>query len=372
GTFLVVAVMTSQLTARVRDQAEAARRREGRAAALYAFGRAITGAATIDELCRAVTLHVARALGAPAVVLLSDAGRLRVRAGYPEDAEPGPSELATAAWAWEHDQAAGRGTETLPGGGWLHVPLSTMHGAVGVLAVQVDRFGARLSLDQRQLLDALAAQATLAIERTRVDLVETVIESIEDGLVVLNREGVIVHVNDVACAILGCERDEALDRPFEALGTSHPHYVRLRAAVREFLSHPEREGEGVEVALFHRGRDHFYVLRPTPFRDRGGALAGHILVLQDLTYLRDQEARREQLMATLSHELRTPLTSLRMGVELLERAPAPLDGRRTELVASVRCDVERLEDVTQRLLEVSRWRAMAIALERQDVDLRTV
>src|SRR5262249_36880727 len=158
--------------------------------------------------------------------------------------------------------------------------------------------------------------------------------------------------------ILGCERAEVLGHPFEALGTNHPHYVRLRAAVRDFLVHPEREGERLELALFLRGRDHYYVLRPTAFRDRSGTHAGHILVLQDVTHLRDQEARREQLMATLSHELRTPLASLRMAVELLERAVAPDAGRPAELVRAVKRDVERLEDVAQRLLEVSRSRAM--------------
>jgi two-component system, OmpR family, sensor histidine kinase KdpD len=372
AAFLIVAVLTSHLTARVRDQADAARRREARAAALYAFGRAITGAATIDDLCHAIATHAAQALGAAAAVLLPDAGRLMVRTTYPADTTLGAPETATATWAWQHDQPAGRGTATLPGGGWLHVPLSTVRGAVGVLAVHVERLGARLALEQQQLLEALAGQAALAIERSRVDVVEAIIESIEDGLVVLDREGIIVHVNDVACAILDCARTEALGHRFEALGTHHPHYIRLRGAVRDFLTHPEREEEGVELVLFHRGRDHCYVLRPTPFRDRSGVHAGHILVLQDVTHLRDNEARREQLMATLSHELRTPLASQRLAVELLERALAPLEGRRGELVAAVKRDVERLEDVAQRLLEVSRGRAMTIALERQTVDLRVV
>jgi signal transduction histidine kinase len=61
-----------------------------------------------------------------------------------------------------------------------------------------------------------------------------------------------------------------------------------------------------------------------------------------------------------------------MAVELLERALAPLEGRRAELVAAVRADVERLEDVAQRLLDVSRSRAMSIALEREPVDLRAL
>jgi signal transduction histidine kinase len=119
--------------------------------------------------------------------------------------------------------------------------------------------------------------------------------------------------------------------------------------VRDFVAEPEREHAAVEMALFLRGRDHFYILRPTPFRALDGAVAGLILVLQDVTYLRDQEARREQLMATLSHELRPPLTSLRMAVELLRR---DAEASRTELLETAHEDVMRLEDVAQRLLDV--------------------
>jgi signal transduction histidine kinase len=92
-------------------------------------------------------------------------------------------------------------------------------------------------------------------------------------------------------------------------------------------------------------------------------------VLQDVTYLRDQEARREQLMATLSHELRSPLTSLRMALELLRRDRAVTGRDGAELLGSAEEDVARLEDVAQRLLDVSRSRAMSIALERHPVDV---
>ncbi|HLK12941.1 MAG TPA: DUF4118 domain-containing protein [Candidatus Binatia bacterium] len=367
--FLVVAVLTSELTSRVRDQAEAARRREARTGALYAFGRAIAGAAGIDDLLPVIVSHVGDLFRAAVVVLLPVGERLAVRAVHPAGTELSEAERATATWVWEHDRSAGHGTDTLPGGEWFHVPMHTVRGAVGVLALRPGTPERLLELDQRQLLEALAGQAAVAIERTRVDVVQAIIESIEDGLVVLDPTGVVVHVNEVACAILGFERAAALGRRFDALGTSHPHYLRLRAAVREFLAHPEREGEALEVALFLRGRDHYYVLRPTTLRARDGAPAGLILVLQDVTHLRDQEARREQLMATLSHELRTPLTSLRMAVELLRGAPA---AERPALLETAHEDVGRLEDVAQRLLDVSRSRAMSIALERQNVDLSEV
>jgi two-component system sensor histidine kinase KdpD len=377
--FLCVAVLTSELTSRVRAQAEAARRREGRTAALYAFGRAIAGAAGIDDLLPVIVSHVAELFRARAVVLLRDGGRLVVRAAHPRTAELSEAERGTATWVWEHNQSAGRGTDTLPGGDWFHVPLSTVRGSVGVLALQPETPQGLLALDQRQLLEALAGQAAVAVERTRVDVVleekaktEAVIESIEDGLVVLDPTGVVVHVNEVACAILDFERAETVGRRFDELGTTHPHYLRLRSAVREFLAHPEREGEAVELAIFLRGRDHYYILRPTPLRARDGSHAGLILALQDVTYLRDQEARREHLVATLSHELRSPLTGLRMAVELLARNAGALSDEQRALVDAANEDLGRLQEVSQRLLDLSRSRATSIALERRPVDLREI
>ena len=201
---------------------------------------------------------------------------------------------------------------------------------------------------------------------------EAVIEAIEDGLIVLDPNGIVVDANEVACAILDLERSKLLAQRFDDLAIRHPHYLRVRAAVREFLAHPEREGERVEITLFLRGRDHSFVLRPTPFHGRDGSPAGLILALQDITYLRDQEASREALVATLSHELRTPLTSLSMALELLERGNRAADADERALLETSREDVTRLQDVAQRLLDLSRARAMTIALERRAVDLGAV
>jgi PAS domain S-box-containing protein len=375
--FLVVAVLTSNLTSRIRDQAAAARRREKRTAALYAFSRQLAAAIGIDDLVP-IAQHVAEQFRATAAVLLPDGGRLTVRAVHPADAGLGESERAAANWVFEHNQAAGRGTDTLAASEWFFVPLNTARGAVGVLAL-LPPGDLSLPLDQRQLLEALGRQAAIAIERTRIDVVleekaktEAVMEASEDGLIVLDPAGVVVHVNEVACAILEVERAEALGHRFDDLGATHPHYLRLRAALREFQAHPERDTERVEIALFLRGRDHYFILRPTPFRARDGSNAGLILALQDVTYLRDQEARREALVATLSHELGTPLTSLSMALELLGRGECARHPEPRALVDAAREDVGRLQDVARRLLDLSRARATNIALERQKVDLGAI
>jgi two-component system sensor histidine kinase KdpD len=374
--FLAVAVLTSNLTSRIKAQAETARRREERTAALYDFGEAIAGAVGIDDLLPTVARHVAEHFDVTAVVLLPDAGCLAQRAAHPA-ATLEASDVAAATWAWEHNQAAGRGTNTLPGGSWKHVPLHTARGVVGVVSLRSAAGAEAMSLDQRQLLEAMARQAAIAIERTRVDVVlaekaktEAVMEAIEDGIIVLDPAGGIVHVNEVACAILQVARDDVLGRRLDELGSRHPHYLRLRAAVREYESQPGRDGDGMELSLFLRGREHYYVLRPTPFRAPDGSDAGLILALQDVTHLRDQERRREALLGTLSHELRTPLTSIAMALELLRKDG--IDDEQRRVVETLREDVVQLQDLAQRLLDLSRSRAMTIALERRDVDLAAV
>ena len=370
--FLIVAVLTSDLTARIGAQAESARQREARTAALYAFSREIAGAAGIDDLGAIVARHLADEFQGKAVVLLPGIGGLVARASHPPGTELPAAALAAANRVAEHDRAGGRGAGAPPAGDWLYEPLATARGVVGVLALRATATGT-----QWQLLEALARQAAIAIERTQVDVVleekaktEAVMEAIEDGLIVLDPAGVVVHMNEVASTLLAVDRPSVLGRPFGALATAHSHYLRLRAAIQEFLAHPEREGDRVEIVFFLRGRDHHYVLRPTPFRSRDGSPAGLIVALQDVTHLRDQERRREALVATLSHELRTPITSLGMAVERLEQHP--LDPEQHHLLGTLREDVAQLQDLAQRLLDLARSGAMAIALERRPVDLAAV
>jgi two-component system, OmpR family, sensor histidine kinase KdpD len=166
--FLIVAVLTSHLTARVRDQAEMAKRREARTAALYALSREVASATGLQEVLEAIVTQVSHILNAQVVVLLPEAGRLVLRAAQPSTITLTEVERATATWAWQHNQPAGRGADTLPGGDWFYQPLSTAQGTLGVVGLQFETPDSVLSPAQRRLLDALAGQAAVAIERARL------------------------------------------------------------------------------------------------------------------------------------------------------------------------------------------------------------
>ncbi|MGO7638724.1 GAF domain-containing protein, partial [Rhizobium leguminosarum] len=73
------------------------------------------------------------------VLLLPEEGSIAVKAGYPPDDTLDDADIAAARWAWEHNNAAGRGADTLPGAKRLYVPLRNGRTAVGVIGLDSDR-----------------------------------------------------------------------------------------------------------------------------------------------------------------------------------------------------------------------------------------
>ena len=165
-TFIVMlatALIISTLTHRVRLQAEAARLRERRTRILLELTRDLAAARTADQIVLATVRHVSDVLETEATVLLPDAERhLTARAdGSLIDVK----EFSVAQWAFDHDQPAGAGTGTLPAANGTYVPMKTSRGTVGIMGVFPSTANGSWQPEQRQLAEALASQAALAIER---------------------------------------------------------------------------------------------------------------------------------------------------------------------------------------------------------------
>jgi len=163
GTYFVVALVAGQLTARIRAQALAERRREGRAVALFQLTRALAEARTLDEAVFAALRQADALFGAKTALLLADAaGGLAPH--FAGSFALDDKERGVADWVFRHRRPAGRFTETLPGAAALHLPLVREERAVGVLGVAVPR-ATTLTLAQRDLLEAFARQLALSVER---------------------------------------------------------------------------------------------------------------------------------------------------------------------------------------------------------------
>jgi len=202
-------------------------------------------------------------------------------------------------------------------------------------------------------------------ERSKID---AIVESVEDGLIVLDQARAIVHINEVACAILAMESRPAEGAVLESLAAQSPHVARLIAARRD-----SDDKAPAEFKIFLRGRDHTYISRELPWTGPGGTPLGTILLLQDVTFIRDQERQRTNLIATLSHELKTPLTSLNMGAELMEESMhGNMTNQQRELLETIHDDIGRMTAIAGNLLDVSRTTVARIGVERRAIQLDRV
>ena len=166
AVMLVVALALSTLALRLREQAELARGREARTAALHRLSRDLAGVPDASRMGERIVHAVGETFGGAAILMLPDAdGRLSVRAGDEAGFGDPAHERGVAQWAFDNDQPAGRGTDTLPSAFGLYLPMSTATGPVGVLGARPA--GVQLP-DSLRFLQTFARQAAISLERARL------------------------------------------------------------------------------------------------------------------------------------------------------------------------------------------------------------
>ena len=166
GVMLAIALIMSNLTLRIRAQAETARERERRTAALYGMSRELAAIRDQDAIVATAARHVSDTFGAPAQILLPDeARRLRAPAGTPPAYPIDEKELSVAMWVFEHGRIAGAGTDTLPAAQGLYLPLVASSGIIGALGLQPADPKRFQDPAVQRLLETFSAQAAVALER---------------------------------------------------------------------------------------------------------------------------------------------------------------------------------------------------------------
>src|SRR5215467_9212657 len=169
AVMLVVALVISNLTVRIRQQAELARSREKRTGVLYAMSRDLATHRGTGLLAHVSAKHLREVFDSQVAIFLADADkRLQLQRGEQLYFEFDPKEAGVAQWVFEHNERAGLGTDTLPGASALYLPLVGSAGSIGVVAVRPTESSRLLDPDQLHLLESLVNQVALAIERTRL------------------------------------------------------------------------------------------------------------------------------------------------------------------------------------------------------------
>jgi len=166
GVMLVVALLMSRLTDQVRGQAEEAREREQRTAALYAMDRALTDVQGQDEQLALASLHLGRAAGGSAAVTLVEEEADGSLAWPAHDLFDAIDVRLAAQWAYEHGEPAGMGTAHCNEAEALVVPFRTSTRRLGVVVLRPEAADGAIDPARRRTVEALADQAAAALERT--------------------------------------------------------------------------------------------------------------------------------------------------------------------------------------------------------------
>ncbi len=169
GVMLLVALLLSTLTARLRDQSLAASERERRTSALFDLSKRLSSTRNRSEISSFAAEKIREVFNCDVAVLVRDRktgklfGGTESRTGF----EVGDREQGVAEWVKDHGLKAGNKTETLPAAQGVYYPLNGEKACVGVLALKWDR-NPPTSPSQIHFLEAFAVQLAAAIERTNM------------------------------------------------------------------------------------------------------------------------------------------------------------------------------------------------------------
>ncbi|MEN2786913.1 sensor histidine kinase KdpD [Sphingomonas qilianensis] len=166
---LGVAIATSQLTSRVRAQADLAAASARANATLAGFLRQIIGVEDSGEAAQMICDDVKRLFDAQVIVLApSPSAGLEILAASDPGYRLDTMDQAAAGWAFDNGTAAGKGSGTLTASEWLFQPLRAGDHVLGVLGIARDAGGDPVRADQLPLLTSLIDQSALVLERLRL------------------------------------------------------------------------------------------------------------------------------------------------------------------------------------------------------------
>ncbi|HEX2149735.1 MAG TPA: ATP-binding protein [Actinomycetota bacterium] len=233
---------------------------------------------------------------------------------------------------------------------------------VGVLGETFDQMTVSLAKLTRDLRDTAEEQVQL---RRRL---ETILQSMTDGVVAVNNHGVIVAFNREAERILEVSQSQVLGRNVKKV-------LQLRDSAGKPVSPAiydlQTGSVSGTVANLTSNVSRPVVVTSAPIADEAGEVLGAVAVLRDLTREVEIEKMKTEFLANISHELRTPITPIKGYSDLLRRREVPREQQVTFL-EGILASAERLERIVEMLVDFSAMEAGRLEPNKVAVDFDQV
>lgn len=209
----------------------------------------------------------------------------------------------------------------------------------------------------------------LLTERNRL---ASVINTLDEGLLLIDQNRTILLANPVATTLLGLPAARLVGRQASEVAAENdllravlrpldsPNRVAAAAAELPLLTIRQRDGSDAHYRLaVHE------IISFNPERDLL-EFVGYILALHNVSQFKRLDEVKSGFLATVSHELKTPLTSIGLSLKLLQDERVPADERQ-RVVEGIREETQRLQRLVSELLDVARLDSGNIALDIRPV-----
>jgi two-component system sensor histidine kinase KdpD len=165
----LVALVTSQLAARMQAERQAARKSAARNATVAGLARRLLSCSSDEQIAQVACRELGRLFDCNSV-MMAGTPEPQLVAASPAHSILTPSDIAAAAWAMESGEPAGRGTRSVIVTEWVFYPIHSDSAVLGALGLARDDGGRPVPPDGLELLDSLLDQVALALERARLEV----------------------------------------------------------------------------------------------------------------------------------------------------------------------------------------------------------
>jgi len=222
------------------------------------------------------------------------------------------------------------------------------HDEFGLVVLAFNRMLSQL----REYRTSTAAELITARNRAA-----SIVNTLDEGLLLLDENRQILLANPVMCELLGLPADKLVGRPASIVRLEND----LLQTMLLPLDAPNREAAVAAAPLLHiaqRGEEAFYRLAMqdlVSFNEvsEKTEFVGQMLTLRNVSDFKKLDQVKSNFLATVSHELKTPLSSINLNTKLLQDERLPAD-ERLRVTSHIRQETQRLQRMVSELLDVSR------------------
>jgi two-component system NtrC family sensor kinase len=242
----------------------------------------------------------------------------------------------------------------------IYIPLKLRDQIIGVLGV--DNRHKRLVFSQKDvsLLTTMAEYAVIALENSSIfsemvterTKLETIINQIEDGVLVLDNDFRILIINKIAQTVLRVSGENLVGSPIQM----YPIDSEFLEIIKKFENYL---GKSTEINADDERVFSAHLSKITNI--------GYAVTLHDITYLKKLDRIKSDFVSTVSHDLRSPLTAILGYVDLVERA-GPLQDLQKSFLDRIQFSVHNITTLVDDLLNLGRIEA-GFDTRKEHVDL---